>query len=205
VDLRFVGFVVVSALLIMTPGPDMALVMRNALRCGPRAAATTAWGVGVGILGWAIASGVGLAALLSASAVTFSVVKLAGAAYLVYLGLKSFRGGFVREPLPATSVSGRLSDDPFLQGVLGNLLNPKAAVIFLTVLPQFIHPSDPVIRLIAMLAVFELMIVGWLHLYGLAVARAGQAFGTSHLRRWLSSLTGAVLVGLGFRLALERR
>ncbi len=203
-DLRFVGFVVVSALLIMAPGPDMALVTRNALRGGTRAAAATAWGVGVGILGWAIASGVGLAALLSASAVTFSLVKLAGAAYLIYLGLKSLRSGIAKEGLPPSRQGGRFSDDPFLQGALGNLLNPKAAVIFLTVLPQFIHPGDPPERLLAMLAVFELMIIGWLHLYGLAVARAGQAFGTSRLRRWLSSLTGAILVGLGFRLALER-
>jgi threonine/homoserine/homoserine lactone efflux protein len=204
VDLRFGGFVIVAALLIMVPGPDMALVTRNALRDGRRAAAATAWGVGVGILGWAIASGIGLAALLSASAVTFSIVKLAGAAYLIYLGLKSLRRGIANEGLPTSTQRGRFSDDPFLQGVLGNLLNPKAAVIFLTVLPQFIHPGDPPLRLLAMLAVFELMIIGWLHLYGFAVARAGQAFGTSRLRRWLSALTGAVLVGLGFRLALER-
>lgn len=203
-DLRFGGFVVVAALLIMVPGPDMALVTRNALRNGQPAAAATAWGVGVGILGWAIASGVGLAALLSASAVTFSLVKLAGAAYLIYLGLKSLRSGIVNEGLSASTRRNRISDDPFLQGVLGNLLNPKAAVIFLTVLPQFIHPGDSPVRLVAMLAVFELMIVGWLHLYGFAVTRAGQAFGTSSLRRWLNTLTGAVLVGLGFRLALER-
>ncbi len=75
-------------------------------------------------------------------------------------------------------------------------------MIFLTVLPQFIQPHDPMIRLLGMLVV---LIVGWLHLYGFTIARASQAFHTSGLRRWLNSLRGAVLIGLGARLALERR
>jgi threonine/homoserine/homoserine lactone efflux protein len=176
-DVRFAGFVLVSALLIITPGPDMALVTSNALRGGRRAAAAAA---------------------------AFRVLKLAGGAYLVYLGLKSLCSGIAGTQVPTSSPRHGFSDRPFLQGLLGNLLNPKAAVVFLTVLPQFIRPGDSVFRLLTMLAIFEAMLIGWLHLYGFAIARAGQAFGTSGLRRWLSSLTGAILVGLGVRLAFER-
>lgn len=209
-DARFLAFVFVSALLIVTPGQDMALVTNNALRRGRPAAAATAWGVGAGVLAWAAATGLGLAALLSASAAGFAFLKLLGAAYLVYLGLRSLRGG-IRHPEPlhpregAGDGSERLSANAFLQGMLGNLLNPKAAVIFLTVLPQFIRPSDPAARILGMLVVFEVMIIGWLHIYGFAIARAGQAFNASGLRRWLKSVTGAALIGLGARLALERR
>ncbi len=204
-DARFGAFVLVSALLIVTPGPDMALVTHNALRRGQRAAGATAWGVGAGILGWAAATGLGLAALLSASAAAFAFLKLVGAVYLVYLGLRCMREGIKRTQSSKPPRHHGLSDDPFMQGLLGNLLNPKAAVIFLTVVPQFIQPDDPVIRLLGMLAVFEVMIVGWLHLSGFTIARASQAFHTSSLRRWLNSLRGAVLIGLGARLALERR
>jgi threonine/homoserine/homoserine lactone efflux protein len=203
-DVRFAGFVLVSALLIITPGPDMALVTSNALRGGRRAAAAATWGVAVGILAWAVATGLGLAALLSASAAAFWVLKLAGGAYLVYLGLKSLRSGIAGTQVPTSSPRHGVSDRPFLQGLLGNLLNPKAAVVFLTVLPQFIRPGDSVFRLLTMLAIFEAILIGWLHLYGFAIARAGQAPGASGLRRWLSSLTGAILVGLGVRLAFER-
>src|SRR2546430_2357576 len=94
IDARFATYLVVSALLIVTPGPDMALVMRNALSSGRGAAWFTAVGVGLGILGWAVASAIGVGALLERSVIAFTLLKLAGAAYLGYLGLRSLLGTF---------------------------------------------------------------------------------------------------------------
>lgn len=210
IDVRFVTYVGVSALLIVTPGPDMALVTRNALSSGRHAASFTAVGVAVGILGWAVASAIGVGALLERSVIAFTLLKLAGAAYLGYLGLRSLLGGF-RSGQPAAVLapslpSKRLDDWVALkQGVLGNLLNPKAGVIFVSILPQFIRPGDSPLRLVLMLVAFEAMLVIWLNLYGYLVSHAGQSrFGAS-VRRGLERVTGVVLIGLGIRLAVERR
>jgi len=206
VDTRFLAFVTVSALLIIAPGPDMALVARNALRAGQTGAWSTALGVGAGILVWGVAAICGLAALLAESAAAFTVVKLIGAAYLLYLGVQSLR---TRSDLgPTAGPAG--SDRPgwtatFRQGVLGNLLNPKAAVIFVTVIPQFIKPGDPAARLVLMLLVFEAMIVGWLTVYGFALSRAGQSRLGRRVQGALRRLTGLVLIGFALRLAVERR
>lgn len=208
IDPRFVTFVTVSALLIVTPGPDMALVTRNTLAGGRRAGAFTALGVGMGILGWAVAAALGVAALLDRSAVAFYGLKLVGAAYLVLLGVRALLGGG-REAgggaNPARSEPSLGSGAAVRQGALGNLLNPKAGVIFLSVLPQFVAPGDSGLRLLAMLVAFEAMIVGWLVCYASVVSRIGQSRLGAAAQRGLERITGIVLIGLGVRLAVERR
>jgi threonine/homoserine/homoserine lactone efflux protein len=191
-DARFLAFVGVSALLIVIPGPDMALVAANALAGGRRAAFGAARGIGAGIAVWGAAAGLGVAAVMAASPAAFAALRIAGASYLVYLGVQSVRS---RGHAAATTRRG----GPFLQGLLGNLLNPKAAVIFLTIVPQFVRPGDPAARIVAMMASFEVMILVWLHLFGTGVARVGQA-----LARRLRVVTGLVLVALGLRLAVAR-
>jgi threonine/homoserine/homoserine lactone efflux protein len=203
VDERFVAYLAVMALLIFTPGPDTALVIRNALGSGARAATATAFGIGLGSLGWALASLLGLAVLLQTSVTAFTVLKLAGAAYLAYLGILTLLAGRRRPGAASTRrLDGRTA---FQQGFLGNLLNPKAAAIFVTVLPQFIEAGDSPLRLVLMLAAYEAILLPWLWLYGQVVSRAGQSrFGT-RVREWLNRLAGVVLIGLGARLAFERR
>ncbi|TMC06624.1 MAG: LysE family translocator [Chloroflexi bacterium] len=206
-DGRFLAFLGVAIVLIVTPGPDTAVVTRNAFRGGARGASLTALGVALGLLTWGAASAAGLAALLAASALAFTVVRTAGAAVLAVMGLRSLvaavRGGGAAgseaEPAPE-----RPGAPAFLQGLLGNLLNPKAGAIFLTVVPQFVRPGDPAARLAAMVVVFAAMVCAWLHLYGWLVARARRRFG-GRLRRALDGATGAVLIGLGARLATETR
>jgi threonine/homoserine/homoserine lactone efflux protein len=203
-DGRFLAFLAVAVVLIVTPGPDTALVTRNAFRDGARGASLTALGVTVGILAWGTASAAGLAAVLAASGTAYTVVRVAGAAVLVVLGLRSLRGATGgREPTPSTE-QPRPAAASFMQGLVGNLLNPKAGAIFLSVVPQFVRPGDPALRPAAMVAAFGLMVCAWLHLYGWLVARARLRFG-DRLRRALDGLTGAVLVGLGLRLAAESR
>lgn len=207
-DARFAAYLVVAALLIVTPGPDMALVTRNAFSAGRRAASFTAFGVGFGILGWAGATALGVGSLLERSAVAFTLLKIAGALYLGYLGLRTLlggrHGGHAETALPATP--RRLGDRAALkQGFLGNLLNPKAGVIFVSILPQFVRPGDSPLRLILMIVAFEVIILAWLNVYGTLISRAGQSRYGDRARRGMERLTGFVLIGLGVRLAVARR
>ncbi len=210
VDARFATYLAVAALLIIVPGPDMALVTRNALYSGRRAASITALGVALGILVWAVASAVGVGVLLEHSVIAFTVLKLAGAAYLGYLGVRSLLSSS-RSGQPATASGSKppvkqLNALAALkQGILGNILNPKAGVIFVSILPQFIKPGDPPLRLVLMLIAFEVMILAWLNLYGYLVSRAGQSRAGARVRQVMERVTGVVLIGLGLRLAVERR
>jgi threonine/homoserine/homoserine lactone efflux protein len=209
-DARFGVYLAVATLLIVTPGPDTALVTRNALLAGRRAASFTTLGIGAGSIVWALASVFGIAVLLEDSVVAFTVFKFVGAAYLGYLGLRSliasFRGSkqaSMTTPAPQTTHLGELV--AFRQGLLSNLLNPKAGAIFATTLPQFINPGDSPVRLVLMLLAYEAILLNWLHLYGYLVSRAGQSrFGT-RVRAILQGVTGVVLLTLGIRLAFEQK
>lgn len=209
-DARFGAYLAVAVLLIATPGPDTALVTRNALLAGRRAASFTTLGIGVGSIIWALASALGIAVLLEESVVAFTICKFVGAAYLVYLGLRSliaiFQGSkqaLVTTPAPQTrQLSKQVA---FRQGLLSNLLNPKAGAIFVTALPQFINPGDSPLRLMLMLFAYEAILLSWLHLYGYLVSRVSQSrFGT-HIRTILQGVTGVVLLALGVRLAFEQK
>src|SRR5258708_15663814 len=144
-DARFGAYLAVAALLIVTPGPDTALVTRNALLAGRRAASFTTLGIGAGSIIWALASVLGIAALLEASVVAFTVFKFAGAAYLGYLGLRSPIASFWGEKqaavtAPAPPAAQLRKRAAFRHGLLGNLLNPKVASRLYRDLPTFSHP-----------------------------------------------------------------
>jgi threonine/homoserine/homoserine lactone efflux protein len=209
-DARFGAYLAVAALLIVTPGPDTALVIRNALLSGRRAAHFTTLGIAVGSLVWALASVLGIVALLQASVVAFTVLKFIGAAYLGYLGLRSliasFRGNKQVLTSASTTQAARLDGwSAFRQGFLNNLFNPKAGAIFATALPQFIHPGDPPLRLLLMMLAYEAILLIWLNFYAYLISRAGQSRFGARIRTILQGITGAVLIALGVRLALEQR
>ena len=200
---QFAAFLGVSALVIVTPGQDTALTIRITLVGGRRAGVLTAFGVSAGQAIWAFAAAVGIAALLRASEPAFLAVRVAGAAYLVYLGGQALLSAFRGSPhqAPAIARTTRLGLAPLRQGVLSNLGNPKMAVFFTSLLPQF-GGSFP--ALLALGLVFCTMTLVWLTSYAAAVAKAGDFLRRSGIRRALDGLTGAVLVGLGLRLATER-
>ena len=209
IDARFGAYVLVATLLIITPGPDTALTIRNALRFGRRAASMSTFGIALGSLAWGIAAVLGVAVLLERSAIAFTIFKIAGAAYLVFLGLRTIistlrsnDAPLISANLPPPRGEGRVWAF-ILQGLLNNLLNPKAGAIFATVFPQFITSNDSPLRLILMMAAYELILVIWLNIYGLVISRAGQTRMTARVRRSIERVTGAILVGLGVRLALE--
>jgi threonine/homoserine/homoserine lactone efflux protein len=209
-DARFGAFLVVAALLIITPGPDTVLVTRHALLAGRRAASFTTLGIGAGSVIWAFASVLGIAALLEGSLVAFTVWKFVGAAYLVYLGLRSLFSSFRRNKQVALTTPAPPSMPPrapvaFRQGLLNNLLNPKAGAIFASVLPQFIRPGDSPLRLVLMMLAYEAVLLSWLNLYGFLISRAGQSWFGTRLREILQGVAGVVLIALGVRLAFEQK
>lgn len=198
---QLIPFLLVVAVLTVTPGPDMALVLRNGVASGPRAAWLTGLGCCTGIAVHASAAVLGLSAILAASATAFTVVKLLGAGYLVYLGAKmlwSARRGVVAELPPARARA------PYRQGLLCNLLNPKIALLFLTLLPQFVGAREPRLATSAELAAVFLVIAAlWWSAFAVLVGVIGRALTRARVRQVLDGLTGAVLIGLGLRVAFE--
>jgi RhtB (resistance to homoserine/threonine) family protein len=196
-------FLVVAAVVVVTPGVDMALVTKNALLHGRRAAQATAVGINLGILVWTVAAALGLAALIAASAAAFTAVKLAGAVYLIYLGVQALRS---RGETADGSRDAPGRGSAFRQGLMSNLLNPKIAVFFTSLLPQFVDAEHAAPRDLLLLgALFNLMGLVWLLSYAALAARGRDLFRRPHIRRAIDRVTGVTLIALGVRLAFERR
>jgi threonine/homoserine/homoserine lactone efflux protein len=199
------AFLGVSAVVIVTPGQDTALTIRNTLAGGRRSGVFTALGVATGQATWTLAAAAGIAALLSASEPLFVALKLLGAAYLILLGAQALAGALRRRDVhaaPATSLrtTARAS---FRQGVLSNLGNPKMAVFFTSLLPQFGGTSFA--ALLGLGLVFCTMTFVWLSAYGVVVAKAGDVLRRPRVTRALDAVMGTVLVAFGLRLAAESR
>ncbi len=214
-----VAFVPVAALLIVAPGPDVLLVIRNAAR-GRAAGLATATGTVGGLLLHGTAATVGLSALVAASTAAFTVVKIGGATYLVLLGLRmlwsSRHRGAAGDRMPGDGTAkgdtraGAAGSLPFRralrQGFLTNALNPKVAVFFVAFIPQFVPAGAPVAASTALLAAtFATMTAGYLLLLIALTVRAATFLNRPTVRRWLDRLAGAVFVGFGVRLATGTR
>ncbi len=194
------------AVIVVLPGPDMALVLQNGLAGGRRASLATALGICAGLLVWALAAALGIAALLHASAPAFTALKLAGAAYLVWLGVTALLQAWRGTGADLTAPRPRRKTSPFRQGLLTNLLNPKIALVFTTLIPQFVDPDgNGAAQTLLLAGVFIAMGLVWLTAYALLVAKVGAVLRRPAVRRALSAVTGVVLIGLGVRLVLERR
>ena len=200
--LAFLGVVTV---IVVVPGPDMALVTRNVLRYGRRGGQWTVLGLMTGIGGWGLAAAIGVAAILAASATAFAVIKLAGAIYLIALGIVTLR--HLDAPLAAVDRSGDASSvagrrQLWLQGLLSAGLNPKLGVFFVTLLPPFVRPGDPaILRPAELAAIFAAVGLVWLLIFTELVVRASNLLQRPRPLRIVRGISGAVLVGLGLRVA----
>jgi threonine/homoserine/homoserine lactone efflux protein len=212
---RLLGFVGVCVLLTFVPGVDTAMVTRSALARGTRAGVHTAAGAASGLFVHAAAVALGVSALLARSAAGFEVLRLCGACYLVVLGVLTLRGaGRAAQdddgdapPGPGSRRGRRPRLGPFAQGLLTNLTNPKAALLFLTLLPQFLSstPSGRALPLALALATIPATCsFTGLSLYALGLGRLRPLLRRPRVRRVQERIVGAVLVGLGARLAAER-
>lgn len=203
------AFVAVSALVIITPGPDTAMTIRNTLMGGARGGVFTALGIVFGQLIWAFATSLGLVALLIASEPLFLALKYLGAAYLVLLGLQALWAAWRAQAEPALAM--RTAARPvalasFRQGLISDLGNPKMAMFFASLLPQFVPGGEAsFIALMSLGALFAVLTFLWLSFYALSLARLGHVLRRSAIRCTLEALTGTVLVALGLRLALDER
>jgi threonine/homoserine/homoserine lactone efflux protein len=194
-------FLVGSLVVTIVPGPDMALVTRQVVSRGRAAAQATIAGNLTGLAVHASALAVGLSALLVASATAYSVVRLAGAAYLVFLGVQSLRrAGRAEGAAPAPK-----RGSPYRQGLLSTVLNPKPALFFVSFLPQFVDRHASVTLQVAFLAAIHVVIgFVWLTTYASLVSRLHAALTRPRVRARLERATGAVLIALGVRVAVAQ-
>jgi len=206
----FAGFLVLSIIVIVTPGPDAALTIRNTLLGGRAGGVATAAGVALGQATWSVATSAGIAALLVAAEPAFVALKLAGAAYLVLLGaqalVSALRLGRSTEAAATLQRAGPRPATALHQGAVSNLTNPKMAVFFPSLLPQFVLPNmSSFAALLTLGLIFCVMTLSWLTVYAFVVARAGDVLRRARVRRVVEGLTGTVLVAFGIRVATAPR
>ncbi len=206
IDTQLIAFAGVSLLLAVTPGPDMAVVTKNALAHGRRGVVLTTSGIALALLIWVVATAVGLSALLRTSADVLFVLKIAGAGYLAYLGIRTLIESRRRPAdLLASAPAAAPAHAVFRQGFLSAITNPKLGVFFVTFLPQFVQTGQAVLpRLLELGVIFALIGWTWMNVYGVFVTRLREVITTPRIRQWMQRVTGVVLLGFGARLAVER-
>ena len=197
-------FLVGSIVVTVVPGADMALVTRQVVTRGQRAAHATIAGNLSGLVVHATALVVGLSAILVASSTAYTAVKLAGAAYLVYLGVQSFRGARRSSGDATGEAPRRRGGNPYLQGLISTVLNPKPALFFLSYLPQFVDRDGSVPFQIALLAAVHILVgFVWLTFYAWCIARVHDFLVRPRIKAALDRTTGAILIALGLRIAAD--
>ncbi|TCJ99151.1 LysE family translocator [Nocardia alba] len=203
------SFAVVAGLLTIVPGLDTALVLRAAVRRGRRCAFATALGVGSGTLVWGVAAAAGVSALVTASELGYTALRVAGAMYLVWLGISMIRDGFRH-----SAATPETAEDHSREGLFGawarglgtNLLNPKVGVFYVAVLPQFLPEGvSPLVMGCALALVHNVEGMLWFAAIICAASRAKAWLSRDVVRRAMDSLTGMVVVGFGFKLATSHR
>ena len=210
-EANYLAFTGLAALMTIAPGADMAIVTRSAISGGRRAAFVTSVGVCMGLFFHAVASAIGLSALISHSATAYNVVRYLGAGYLIFLGAQGLYRTWRKSEKPSvdTKAPNKQTSSEFAmfaQGMFNNVLNPKVAVFYLTFLPQVIDPAGNVLGQSLLLAATHLVMgLIWLGFYGAFVGRMSAFMSRPAIKRRIETITGAVLILFGLRLALEKR
>lgn len=210
IDAQFIPFLVAITLLSVSPGVDTLLVIRNTARGGLRDGIATSVAICCGLFVHATVSALGISLILLQSAWAFNALKLAGAAYLIWLGVSSLMAARRGTPLPVKGVMQNAAPVPLWQpikeGLLSNVLNPKTVVFYMAFLPQFIAPTDPALLKSLWLASIHFVIANvWQISVVLMVGGASKWLASARFAQTLNAATGVVLVMFGLRLALEQR
>ena len=200
----FVSFLAVAAVAAIIPGPDTVVVLRTALADGPRAGTWAAGGSAAGNLVWGAASALGIAAVLAASATAFSAIKLAGAAYLVVIGVQALRAALRGDRLAADAgtrdaVSRSVA---FRRGLASDLLNVKVGLFWTALVPQFVAAESSALLPVAMVAAMAAIVFTWLTGYAHLAARLSRTLKRRRSSQAVNGTVGTILVALGSRLAL---
>ena len=202
----FLSFLAVATVVTLVPGPDTFVVLRTALTDGPRAGSWAAAGSAVGNLVWGTASVLGVAALLAASAGAFATLKLAGAAYLVFVGVQALRSALRGDNLAADAGRrGAVSRSAALRrGMASDLLNVKVGLFWTALVPQFAGPDSGPLLPAAMVVAMGAMVFAWLAGYAHLAARLSTFFARRRSAQAVNGTVGVVLLALGGRLALAQ-
>ncbi|WAS54169.1 LysE family translocator [Burkholderia ambifaria] len=208
---HFGFFVFAVFLLNITPGPDTAYIVGRSVAQGRSAGLMSAFGISAGCCVHALACAFGLTALLAASATAFTVIKLVGAAYLIYLGVRMIVARQAAEPSGAEAAQGTAAKplrQLFMQGFWTNVLNPKVVLFFVSFFPQFVSADSPhkAWAFLTLGAVFVAMSTVWTSLVAWVAGSVTQRFsGKPGVKKWLDRTVGSAFVGLGLRLATSQR
>ncbi len=206
-------FIVSGFILNVMPGPDTLLIMSKSASQGWRAGSVASLGIGSGVFVHIVAAALGLSAILASSATAFLVVKYAGAAYLVYIGLMALRqksrpDADTASPAHAAAGQTHSMKSIYWQGFLSNALNPKVALFFLAFVPQFIgHDApDKALAFIVLGLIFNFNSMLWCHFLAVSTALASQRLKVSAtISNWLNKTIGVLFISLGVKLALSAR
>lgn len=209
---NFLAFLGVAFIVIATPGPDTAITIRNSLFGGVIGGVMTALGIASGQLIWAFATSIGIVAVLIASEPLFLAVKYTGAAYLIYLGIQALREA-IWPSITTTKATGQAFPDrrlkplaAYRQGLISDLGNPKMAVFFASLLPQFVPSGGATFSALLFLGVvFSLMTLIWLVLYAAFISKFSDFLRRSSVSRLIEGITGTALLVLGLRVATDHR
>lgn len=211
-DSRLIAFMVISLVLTVTPGVDTVLVIRNVIRGGRKDGVITSLGVCSGLFFHATISALGVSAVLLQSATIFKIVKSFGAIYLIWLGLSGIRqslkktDGFFSTALDSNHGPGMTTaSKSFKEGLLSNILNPKPAVFYIALFPQFIDPGDLIILKSLSLVLIQFVLgVCWLSLLSFLLSRMKRILDNAMFRKALASVSGVVLISLGVKIGFEK-
>jgi threonine/homoserine/homoserine lactone efflux protein len=200
----FVSFLAVAVIAAVIPGPDSFVVLRTALADGARAGTWAAAGSAAGNMLWGAASALGIAAVLAASATAFSAIKLAGAAYLIVIGVQALRAARRGDSLASDdgerSAPSRAA--AFRRGLASDLLNVKVGLFWTALVPQFVGAESSALLPVAMVFTMASIVFAWLTAYAHLAARLSQALRRRRSSQAVNGTVGTVLVALGGRLAL---
>lgn len=201
---KLLAFSAFSLLLAITPGPDFALVTRNALAFGRRGALFTCAGLAAGVAVWIIASAIGLAVVLERSTLIYTIVRVAGAMYLAFLGVTTLVASRrTPPPLDIAAIRPASRSRIWSQGMFSSSLNPKLGVFFVSVLPQFVDPHAALAQSLLLGAIFLVIGIAWMTVYGLSVSRLRDALMSPRVRQWLARATGVALLGFSAKLLAD--
>lgn len=201
---RFLPFLIASVVVILIPGPDTLVVLRNAVVAGKRTAARTALGVLTGLSAWVTAAALGVTTVLRASHDGYLALRVGGALYLIYIGLQALRSRALGQPVEAPGPKPSLVGRGYRAGLMTDLLNPKVGVFFMSFMPAFIPRDAPVATsTFGMGAVFVLLTGAYFVVMLALLQRLLRWLGNERYRRRLNRATGVVLIGFGIRLAVE--
>ncbi len=200
-----VAFVVTCALIVMAPGPSFAVIVNHTIRDGERAGLRVVAGNTTALTCWATASALGLTALIRTSQIAFAVLRIAGAAYLCFLGVQTLLRSRRHAAEQEVRSRGHTGWAAYRAGLLTNLTNPKAAVLYLALFPQFLPAGGGLADVFALAAVQMCVSATWYCVVVFAVAGVRGLLARSVVRTWLDRATSIVLIGLGVRLVTLAR